>query len=136
MIPKVLFVCVENSCRSQMAEGFARTLGKGVLESWSSGSKPSGKINSTAIEVMKEKGINLEYQSSKGLDDIPKLKWDYVFTMGCGDACPIVPTKLREDWAIPDPKNLPLDEFRKVRDQIEQKVLALIQNIKEGDSHV
>ena len=86
---------------------------------------------------MEEKGINLEFQSSKGLNDIPNVKWDYVFTMGCGDSCPIVGSKLREDWGIPDPKNLPLDEFRKVRDQIEVKVKNLIQRIREnkGDPH-
>lgn len=132
MKPKVLFVCVENSCRSQMAEGFAKALGKDVLDAWSAGSKPSGKIHPTAIQVMKEKGINLEFQSSKRLDDIPKGKWDYVFTMGCGDACPIVGSKLGEDWAIPDPKNFPLDEFRKVRDQIEAKVMDLIKQVNSS----
>jgi arsenate reductase len=132
MISKVLFVCVENSCRSQIAEGFARTLGKGVIEAWSAGSKPSGKINPTGIELMKEKGIDLGLQLSKGLTDLPSVKWDYVITMGCGDACPFVPSKRREDWGIPDPKHLPLDEFRKVRDQIESKVTNLTQEIKEA----
>ena len=132
MIPKVLFVCVENSCRSQIAEGFARTLGKGVIESWSAGSKPSGKINPTGIELMKEKGIDLGVQLSKGLADLPKVKWDYVITMGCGDACPFVPSTLKEDWGIPDPKNLPLDEFRKIRDQIENKVNALINHVRQN----
>jgi arsenate reductase len=126
MKPKILFVCIENSCRSQIAEGFALTLGKDVLEVWSAGSKPSGQVNPMAIQMMKEKGIDLSLQSSKSLNDLPRVTWDYVITMGCGDACPIVSTKLREDWAIPDPKNLPFDEFRKVRDKIEAKVLALI----------
>jgi len=129
MKPRVLFVCVENSCRSQIAEGFGKALGKDVLEAWSAGSKPSGKMNPTAIQVMKEKGINLELQSSKGLNDIPKGIWDYVFTMGCGDTCPLVTSKVREDWAIPDPKDMPLEEFRKVRDLIEVKVRGVIEKI-------
>lgn len=136
MIPKVLFVCVENSCRSQIAEGFGRTLGKGVIESWSAGSKPSGKINPTAIELMKEKGIDLNVQLSKGLTDLPKVKWDYVITMGCGDACPFVPSTLKEDWGIPDPKHLPLDQFRKVRDQIENKVKDLIAHVQKQSPQV
>ncbi len=131
MKPKVLFVCVENSCRSQIAEGFARTLGKDVLDAWSAGSKPSGKINLTGMELMKEKGIDLDLQHSKGLNDLPHVKWDYVITMGCGDACPFVPSTLKEDWGIPDPKNLPLAEFRTIRDQIENKVKNLIAHVQQ-----
>src|SRR5437016_5611882 len=119
---KVLFVCVENSCRSQMAEGFAKALG---LEAWSAGSKPSGKVNATAVAVMKERGIDLSVHGSKGLSDLPTQTWDYVITMGCGDACPFVPAKAKRDWALPDPKTLPLDEFRKVRDEIERRVKEL-----------
>jgi protein-tyrosine-phosphatase len=129
--PKVLFVCVENSCRSQMAEGFARHHGRDVIDVWSAGSKPSGKINETGIAVMKEKGIDLGKHSSKGLNDLPTQKWDYVITMGCGDACPFVPSKRTEDWGIPDPKHLPLDEFRKVRDMVEMKVTALIDEVRK-----
>lgn len=129
ILPKGLFVCIENSCRSQMAEGFARKLGGQVLEVWSAGSKPSGKINETAIAVMKEKGIDLARQSSKGLTDLPQATWDYVITMGCGDACPHLPAKKRLDWVFPDPKNLPLEEFREVRDAIEDKVRDLIDEI-------
>lgn len=126
-IPKVLFVCVENSCRSQMAEGFARQFGKDNLEVWSAGSNPSGKINETAVELMKEKDIDLSVQRSKSLKDLPNQKWDYIVTMGCGDACPSLPAKKRMDWNLPDPKHLPLDEFRKVRDEIESRVRALIE---------
>lgn len=89
MKPRVLFVCIENSCRSQIAEGFARQLGKDTIEAWSAGSKPSGKVNPTAVQVMKEKGVDLKEHRSKGLNELPKVKWDYVFTMGCGDACPL-----------------------------------------------
>lgn len=128
MKPRILFVCVENSCRSQMAEGFARKHGGGLIEPYSAGSKPSGKINETAVALMKEAGINLYVQKSKGLKDLPSVPWDYVITMGCGDACPYVASRLREDWGIPDPKNLPINEFREIRDLIEVKVKALIQH--------
>lgn len=120
-VPRVLFVCVENSCRSQMAEGFARALG---LDAKSAGSNPSGKVNETAIQVMKELGIDLSKHASKSLKDVGP-DWDYVVTMGCGDACPFVPAKQKLDWQLPDPKNLPLDEFRKVRDEIGRLVKQL-----------
>ena len=123
---KALFVCVENSCRSQMAEGFARKLGQGVLEAFSAGSKPSGKVNARAIAFMKEKGIDIGLQESKGLTDLPAIKWDYLVTMGCGDACPALSAKNRIDWDLPDPKNLSDDDFRHVRDEIELRVKNLI----------
>lgn len=126
---RVLFVCVENSCRSQMAEGFARLHGAGKVEAHSAGSKPSGKINATAIEVMREKKVDLMQQQSKGLDALPPGKWAAVVTMGCGDACPSLPAERRLDWALPDPKRMPLDEFRKVRDDIEARVKALLAEI-------
>ena len=119
---RVLFVCVENSCRSQMAEGFGRKLG---LDAHSAGSKPSGKVNPTAIAVMAELGIDLSKNRSKSLADAGSEGWDYVITMGCGDACPFVPAKAKRDWKIPDPKNLPLGEFRNVRDMIEKLVREL-----------
>jgi len=128
MNPKVLFVCVENSCRSQMAEGFAKRLG---MEAWSAGSKPSGKVNETAIAVMKERGIDLSVHGSKGLSDLPQQTWDYVITMGCGDACPLVSAKAKRDWALPDPKILPLPEFRQVRDEIERRVKELIDEARQ-----
>lgn len=130
MKPSVLFVCIENSCRSQIAEGFAKALGAGVMEASSAGSKPSGQVNPRAVEFMKERGIDLTAHGSKGLSDLPQKSWDYVITMGCGDACPFVPSRRKEDWGIPDPKHLPPDEFRKVRDLIESKVKALIAEIR------
>ena len=123
---RALFVCIENSCRSQMAEGFARNLGPDVIEPWSAGSRPSGKVNKRAVVFMKEKGIDIGVQLSKGLNDLPPGSWDYIVTMGCGDACPSLPAKKRLDWDLPDPKNLPDDEFRKVRDEIESRVKSLI----------
>ena len=123
---RVLFVCVENSCRSQMAEGFARLHGAGKVEAFSAGSKPSGKINATAIAVMREKKVDLMEQNSKGLNELPAGKWAAVVTMGCGDACPSLPAARRLDWALPDPKRMPLEEFRKVRDDIEARVKSLV----------
>lgn len=129
---RVLFVCVENSCRSQMAEGFARKLGAETLEAFSAGSKPSGRVNPRAVEFMREKGIDLDSQASKGLSDLPATRWDYVVTMGCGDACPHLPADKRLDWALPDPKDLPPDEFRKVRDLIEAKIQELIAEVRDA----
>lgn len=126
---KVLFVCVENSNRSQMAEAFAKIHGKGTVEAYSSGSRPSGKVNPEAIEAMKELGYDLTTHSSKSLEEIPDVEYDFVATMGCGDECPFVRAKRREDWQIPDPKHLEPEEFRKVRDLIEQKVKEMLEKI-------
>ncbi len=123
---KVLFVCIENSNRSQMAQAFAKIHGKGMVEAYSSGSRPSGKVNPKAIEAMKELGYDLTTHTSKSLDEIPNVEYDFVATMGCGDECPFVRAKIREDWAIPDPKHLEPEEFRKVRDLIEQKVKDML----------
>lgn len=113
-----------------MAEGFARQLGASVMEAWSAGSKPSGKVNETGVALMKEKGIDLGPHTSKGLGDLPAVTWDYVITMGCGDACPFVPSRRTEDWGIPDPKHLPLEDFRKIRDLIETRVKGLIDEVR------
>jgi arsenate reductase len=124
---KLLFVCIENSNRSQMAEGFARLHGGDKVEAHSAGSRPSGVINPKAIDAMKEKGVDLSArQRSKGLNDLPKLEWDYVITMGCGDECPYLPAKLRDDWPLEDPKHLPPDQFNRVRDEIERRVIELL----------
>lgn len=126
---RLVFVCVENSCRSQMAEGFARLHGAGRVEAFSAGSRPSGRVNETAAALMKEKGVDLAAQSSKGLDALPPGRWAAVVTMGCGDACPHLDAERRLDWALPDPKHLPLGEFRRVRDEIEARVKALIADV-------
>lgn len=126
---KILFVCVENSCRSQMAEGFARLHGAGKVEAFSAGSKPSGKVNATAVALMREKGVNLEAQASKSIGELPHIVWNAVVTMGCGDACPSLPAERRLDWALPDPKHLPLDDFREVRDEIEARVKSLLSEL-------
>ncbi|MCS7212099.1 MAG: arsenate reductase ArsC [Chloroherpetonaceae bacterium] len=126
---KVLFVCVENSNRSQMAEAFAKIHGGGKVEAFSAGSHPSGKVNPKAIEAMKELGYDLTTHTSKSLNEIPDVEYDFVATMGCGDECPFVRAKIREDWAIPDPKHLEPDEFRKVRNLIEEKVKEMLKRI-------
>jgi len=127
---KVLFVCVENSCRSQMAEAFGKIHGQGIIESCSSGSRPSGVVNEKAITTMADIGYDLATHSSKSLEDIPQVEFDYVVTMGCGDECPYVRTKKREDWQIPDPKHMEPAEFRQVRNTIEEKVIGLIEEMK------
>ncbi len=126
MVTRLLFVCVENSNRSQMAEAFARLHGGDRVEVYSAGSRPSGKINPNAIEAMREVGYDLSQHRSKSLADLPDVEFDFVATMGCGDECPFVRAKRREDWDIPDPKSLPPEEFRVVRDLIEVRVKAII----------
>jgi len=124
---KLLFVCIENSNRSQMAEAFARIHGGDQVEVYSAGSRPSGTVNPKATAAMKELDYDLSTHDSKSLQDIPPdIEFDYVITMGCGDECPWVPAKSRDDWNVADPKHMSPDEFRKVRDDIEQRVKALI----------
>jgi protein-tyrosine-phosphatase len=128
---RILFVCVENSNRSQMAEAFARIHGAGKVEAYSAGSRPSGKINPKAVEAMEELGYDLRAHASKGLDQFNGQNIDVAVTMGCGDECPMVIAKRREEWQIPDPKELPADEFRGVRDLVERKVKELLNEMGE-----
>ena len=123
---RMLFVCVENANRSQMAEAFARMLGGNAVEAYSAGSRPSGKVNPTAVESMRELGYDLSVHGSKSLDELPDVEFDFVATMGCGDACPMVRAGQRTDWGVPDPKQLPSDEFRIVRDLIRDRVRAAL----------
>lgn len=126
-LPHLLFVCVENSCRSQMAEGFARALGRGRVAAFSAGSRPSGKVHPSAVRFMAERGIDLAAHASKGLDDLPPATvWDFVVTMGCGDACPHLPARRRLDWDLPDPKTMGDEDFRRVRDLIGDRVRELL----------
>lgn len=122
----VLFVCVENSNRSQMAEAFARIHGGGAVEAYSSGSRPSGRVNPRAIQFMREKDYDLSTHASKGLEQFNGTPITVAVTMGCGDACPLVHAERREDWQITDPKELPDDDFRRIRDLIEEKVKTLL----------
>lgn len=122
---RVLFVCVENSNRSQMAEAFAHLYGGDSIEALSAGSRPSGLINPKAIKFMAEVGYDLSRHASKSLDDV-QGEFDAVVTMGCGDNCPWVPARLREDWALPDPKHMEDDAYRVVRDDIAARVRDLL----------
>jgi arsenate reductase len=126
---KILFVCVENSNRSQMAEAFAKIHGAGKVEAFSSGSRPSGKVNPKAIEAMKELGYDLTTHTSKGLDQFNGQPIDVAITMGCGDECPLVVTNRREDWQIPDPREMTPEQFREVRNLIESKVKTLLASL-------
>jgi arsenate reductase (thioredoxin) len=127
---KILFVCIENSNRSQMSQAFAKILGGKNVEAYSSGSKPSGKINPKAIAAMKELGYDLSTHYSKSLDEVKQFApFDAVVTMGCGDACPWMPAKQFIDWQIPDPKDMNENDFRKVRDTIKDKVKELLDSI-------
>lgn len=125
----VLFACVENSNRSQMAEAFARMHGGDVLAPQSAGSRPGGEVNPRAVRAMREKGYDMTAHQPKSLEDV-EGPFDYVFTMGCGEECPFVAADLREDWDLPDPKEMPPERFNEVRDEIERRVLALIDSIR------
>ena len=129
LVKKVIFVCVENSNRSQMAEAFARIHGSGKVQAHSAGSRPSGRVNPKAIEAMKEVGYDLATHTSKGLDGFNGQEFDAAVTMGCGDECPLVLARRRLEWQIPDPKEVPPERFREVRGLIEAKVKELLQSL-------
>jgi arsenate reductase len=121
----VAFVCTGNSCRSQMAEGFAKAWGGDVMDVYSAGTHPADKIDPLAVEVMKEAGIDIKGQCPKLLNDIPG-SFDVLVTMGCEVECPFVPARKQENWGIPDPVGKPIGEFRAARDTIADKVKELI----------
>ena len=129
---RVLFVCIENAGRSQMAEAFARRMAPELVEAISAGSRPSGKINPVVAEAMREVGCDLGAHRSKSLAEIPSGRYGWVVTMGCGDECPFIPADEHVDWQIPDSKGLPLADVRPIRDQIQTQVEALIQNIRKA----
>jgi protein-tyrosine-phosphatase len=126
---RLLFICFENSCRSQMAEAFARAHGTQGTEAFSAGSRPSGVVNPTAIRVMAEVGYDLTAHRSKAVGEVSAASFDVVVSMGCGDDCPVVPARRREEWEIPDPKEMPLAAFREVRDRIEKEVTGLLESL-------
>jgi arsenate reductase (thioredoxin) len=127
MKKKLLFVCIENSNRSQMSQAFAKILGGEQVEAYSAGSKPSGIVNPKAIAAMKELGYDLSTHDSKSLDEVKAFApFDVVVTMGCGDACPWMPAKRFVDWQIPDPKHMEPAEFNNVRDFIRDKIASLL----------
>ena len=126
----VVFLCTENSNRSQMAEGFARHHGAGVLEAFSAGSNPRGEVNPKAVEAMAAKGIDLRDHRSTSTEELPATSFDVVITMGCGDQCPWLASDRREDWGLPDPKDLGPEGYREVRDEIERRVLDLVERLR------
>jgi len=130
MKKKILFVCIENSNRSQIAEAFAKMIGKDKVEAYSAGSQPSGKINPKAIAAMKELNYDLSRHQSKSLNDVKEFApFDAVITMGCGDACPWMPATKFYDWEIPDPREMTQEEFRIVRNLIRDKVNQLLASL-------
>ncbi len=130
MKKKLLFVCIENSNRSQMSQAFATILGGENIEAYSAGSKPSGIVNPKAIAAMKELGYDLSTHDSKSLEEVKTFApFDVVVTMGCGDACPWMPAKKFVDWRIPDPKNMEPTAFNEVRDYIKHQVQQLLMHL-------
>lgn len=130
---KVLFVCVENARRSQMAEALFNKLAKGQAVAVSAGDKPASKVDEKAVEVMKEIGIDITKQRPKALTMKMVEEADMVITMGCGaDVCPVV-LKRVEEWKIEDPAGKPVAKFREVRDEIERRVEKLVKILKNAD---
>ena len=124
---KLLFVCVENSNRSQMSQAFALIHGGNDVEAYSAGSNPSGIVNPKAIAAMRELNYDLSKHDSKSLQEVEQFApFDAVVTMGCGDACPWMPAKKFIDWQIPDPKHMEPAAFNRVRDLISEKVKTLL----------
>ena len=133
MKKKLLFVCIENSNRSQMSQAFAIINGGNNVEAYSAGSKPSGIVNPKAIAAMKELGYDLSTHDSKSLEEVKSFApFDAVVTMGCGDACPWMPARKFVDWVIPDPKHMQPKEFNEVRHLIEEKVKGLLAELEVG----
>lgn len=131
MKKKLLFVCIENSNRSQMSQAFATILGGDIVEAYSAGSRPSGVVNPKAIAAMKELGYDLSTHDSKSLKEVKAFApFDVVVTMGCGDACPWMPAKRFVDWQIPDPKHMEPAEFNTVRDFIRDQVAGLLKELE------
>ena len=129
-MPKtVLFVCVHNAGRSQMAAGFMKAIGKEKVKVLSAGSMPKDQINPVAVEVMKEVGIDISNNQPKILTTESVKESDVVITMGCGDACPIFPGKRYEDWQLEDPAGKDLESVRKIRDEIKSRIEVLLSEI-------
>jgi protein-tyrosine-phosphatase len=130
MAPEVLFVCVHNAGRSQIAAAFTRTLSDGRVHVRSAGSTPASEINPAVIEAMEEAGIDLSQEFPKPLSDEVVQSADVVITMGCGDACPIYPGKRYEDWEVEDPAGAPIDKVRVIRDEIKERVRLLLSTLQ------
>ncbi|KYH35525.1 glutaredoxin arsenate reductase [Clostridium tepidiprofundi DSM 19306] len=129
---KVAFVCVHNSCRSQMAEGWAKKLGGDIFEVYSAGTEKYPEVKPLAVQVMEEVGVDMSEHKPKLISDIPEVL-DILITMGCNVTCPFVPNKHKEDWGLVDPSGGSIDDFRKTRDVIKRKVEELIERVKNGE---
>ena len=132
MKKKVAFVCVHNSCRSQMAEGWAKKLGSHVLEVYSAGTEEYPEVKPGAVKVMEEAGVDMSGQYPKLLSQIPQ-ELDILITMGCNVVCPFVPNNHSEDWGIDDPSGGPIEDFRETRDRIKTKVEDLIRKVEREE---
>jgi arsenate reductase len=130
--PVVLFVCVHNAGRSQMAAGWLRRLAGDRVEIWSAGSQPGTHLNPMAVEAMREVGIDISSKTPKMLTSDSVARADVVITMGCGDTCPYFPGKRYEDWELTDPAGEPIEVVRKVRDDIKARIEALIGQLAPG----
>ena len=128
--PTVLFVCVHNAGRSQMAAGFLSALSEGAVDVRSAGSMPGNQINPVAVEAMAEVGIDIASEQPKVLTDQAVKDSDVVITMGCGDACPFYPGKRYEDWELDDPAGQPLEKVRPIRDEIKARVEELLRSLE------
>jgi protein-tyrosine-phosphatase len=124
--PEVLFVCVHNAGRSQMAAGLVRLRGADRIRVRSAGSDPGEAVNPVVVQAMDEIGVDLRGEAPKGLTDDAVQEADVVVTMGCGDACPVYPGKRYEDWTVDDPAGQDLDTVRRIRDEIDVRVRRLI----------
>ena len=129
-IPSVLFLCVHNAGRSQMAAGWLRRLGGDLVTVYSGGSEPAGQVNPAAIEVMAEVGVDIRTEYPKPWTDEIVRAADVVVTMGCGDACPLYPGKRYEDWKLDDPAGLDVAAIRPIRDEIRRRVEALLVSLE------
>jgi arsenate reductase (thioredoxin) len=127
--PRVLFVCIHNAGRSQMAAGYARTLSGGAVDVRSGGSEPGNEINPVAIAAMAEDGIDISSGVPQLMTTEAVRDSDVVITMGCGDVCPIFPGKRYEDWDLTDPSGLPIDRVRPIRDDIKRRVEELLREL-------
>lgn len=129
-LPTVVFLCIHNAGRSQMALGWFTHLARGRAIAYSGGSEPAAEINPVAIAAMAEIGIDIGHEHPRAWDDTTLRQADVVVTMGCGDTCPYFPGTRYEDWIVDDPAGLPLDDVRTIRDQIEHRVRQLLQQLE------
>ena len=132
--PEILFVCVHNAGRSQMAAALADRLGAGRVRVRSAGTEPIDRVHPNVVEAMGEVGIDLSAGRPRRLEDEAIREADVVVTMGCGDECPFYPGKRYEDWELPDPAGRSVDEVRRIRDDIEVRVRRLIDSLSPGES--